>query len=58
MANATPATVEPKTKKKVEEENGPQIEYYGEGAKSVKFDIDPRAKLIRVYGNGTVMVDY
>lgn len=58
MANATPATAEPKTKKKVEDENAPRVEYYGEGAKDVKFEVDPRATLIRVYGNGTVLVDY
>jgi len=50
MAKANPAT-EVVTGK-------PNIQYYGEGAKDVKFEVDPRATLIRVYGTGVVLVDY
>ena len=55
MANAKPARLvdEPTEEKKV-----PEIQYYGEGADKVKFEIDPKARLIRVYGNGIILVDY
>jgi len=55
MANAKPArlTDEPK-----EEKKAPKIEYYGEGADKVKFEVDQKATLIRVYSNGVVLVDY
>lgn len=55
MANAKPSrlTDEPK-----DESNKPEIQYFGEGADKVKFEIDPKAKLIRVYANGTILVDY
>lgn len=56
MANAKPSrlTDEPKDdNKKV-----PVIQYFGEGADKVKFEVDPKAKLIRVYANGVVLVDY
>jgi len=36
----------------------PNIQYFGDGADKVKFEVDPKAKLIRVYGNGIVLVDY
>lgn len=36
----------------------PNIQYFGEGAEKVKFTIDPKAALIRVYGDGTILVDY
>lgn len=55
MANAKPArlTDEPKQTNKA-----PEIQYFGEGADKVKFEIDPKATLIRVYGNGVILVDY
>lgn len=55
MANAKPArlTDEPK-----DENKKPEIQYFGEGADKVKFEVDPKAKLIRVYANGVVLVDY
>jgi hypothetical protein len=55
MANAKPARLvdEPK-----DETKQPEIQFFGEGADKVKFEIDPKAKLIRVYGNGIVLVDY
>lgn len=36
----------------------PIIEFYGEGAKDVKFNIDPNATLIRVYADGRILTDY
>ena len=35
-----------------------KVEYFGEGAESIKFTPDPKAKRIRVYNNGIVLVDY
>lgn len=34
------------------------IEYIGVGAEKVKFTVDPRAKNIRVYADGRILVDY
>ena len=36
----------------------PIIEFYGEGAKDVKFNIEPNATRIRVYADGRVLTDY
>lgn len=36
----------------------PNIEYFGEGADKVKFEVDPKAKRIRVYNDGMILVDY
>ena len=72
MANANPATKaeEPTTEvqttesvaapkpKKAKEASGPKIEYFGEGAEQVAFEVDQQAKLIRVYSTGMVLVDY
>jgi len=54
MANAKPARLvdEPK------ENKAPEILYFGDGADKVKFEVDPKAKLIRVYSSGIVLVDY
>lgn len=57
MADAKPATLAPEKPAK-KESNKPEIQYFGEGADKVKFEIDPKAKLIRVYGNGVVLTDY
>jgi hypothetical protein len=46
------------TPKKSAKEDKPVIQYFGEGAEKVKFEVDPKAKLIRVYGTGIVLVDY
>lgn len=57
MADAKPSNLgleEPKKDPKAK----PEIQYFGEGADKVKFTIDPKAKLIRVYGSGVVLVDY
>lgn len=40
------------------ETNKPVIQYFGEGAENVKFEIDPRAVLIKVYADGRISVDY
>jgi hypothetical protein len=55
VANAKPARLvdEPKDEKKK-----PEIQYFGEGAEKVKFEVEPNATLIRVYANGMVLVDY
>lgn len=56
MAKANPARLgaeEPQEKK-----DTPVIQYFGEGAEKIKFEVDPRATLIRVYANGVVLVDY
>lgn len=57
MANANPAKVGA-VEEKVTKGNGPEIQYIGQGADKVKFEIDKNAKLIRVFGNGMVLVDY
>lgn len=57
MADAKPATLAPEKPVK-KESNKPEIQYFGDGADKVKFEIDPKAKLIRVYGNGVVLTDY
>jgi hypothetical protein len=73
MANANPASkaeepttevqvadapVGPTKSKKAEKQSGPKVEFYGEGAEEVKFEIDPKAVLVRVYGSGVVLTDY
>lgn len=42
----------------VEQQSGPIIEYYGEGADKIKFESDPKAKRIRVYSTGHILTDY
>ena len=60
MANAKPATAAPEEKPKdpKKETKGPKIEYYGEGADKIKFTVDPKATLVRVYANGMIVTDY
>ena len=41
-----------------ENKQEPIIEFYGEGAKDVKFNIDPNATRIRVYATGLILTDY
>lgn len=55
MARAKP---QPQAEVKAPEQTKPVIEYYGDGAKDVKFEIDPKASLIRVYGDGRIVTDY
>lgn len=60
MANAVPAQAAPKKKPEgaPAPKDSPVIEYYGEGADKVQFTVDPKAKRIRVYSGGMVLVDY
>lgn len=58
MADAKPSNLGLEEPKKKDPKAKPEIQYFGEGADKVKFEIDPQAKLIRVYGNGIVLVDY
>ena len=55
MANAKPSRL---TDVKPEVQDGPIIEHYGDGAKDVQFNIDPKAHRIRVYANGMVVTEY
>ena len=59
MARANPAN-KPQPNDAAESENTqePIIEFYGEGAKDVKFNIEPNATLIRVYEDGRILIDY
>lgn len=36
----------------------PIIEYFGEGAEDVKFNVEPNATRIRVYATGLILTDY
>lgn len=58
MANAIPASAAPKAPKVPKESGGPKIEYFGEGAEKIKFTVDPKATVIRVYANGLILTDY
>ena len=65
MAKAKPAnlpsdefTEEEKAPELKQDKDGPIVEFYGEGAEDVVFEKDPKARLIRVYGTGLVLVDY
>ena len=60
MARANPANKpQPNDAAETEtEQNAPIIEYFGEGAEDVKFNIDPNATRIRVYATGLIITDY
>ncbi len=58
MANANPASAAPKPPKIPKDSGGPKIEYFGEGAEKIKFTVDPKATVIRVYANGLILTDY
>lgn len=59
MARANPANKpQPNDAAETENKQEPIIEFYGEGAKDVQFNIDPNASLIRVYEDGRVLTDY
>lgn len=58
MANANPVNVGAKEAPVVDKSAKPEIQYFGEGADKIKFEVDPKAKLIRVYSSGMVLVDY
>ena len=57
MARANPAN-KPQPNETEIEKKEPLIEYFGEGAKDVKFLIDPNATRIRVYADGRILTDY
>ena len=59
MARANPANKpQPNDVAETEQKNAPIIEYFGEGAEDVKFNIDPNATRIRVYATGLILTDY
>ena len=58
MARANPANKPQPNDTAETEQNEPIIEFYGEGAKDVKFNIDPNATRLRVYADGRVLTDY
>lgn len=58
MANANPIKLGAEDKAPVDKSAKPTVQYFGEGAEKIKFEADPKAKLIRVYSNGVVLVDY
>ena len=41
-----------------ENKQEPIIEFYGDGAEDVKFNIDQNATRIRVYATGLILTDY
>ena len=59
MARANPANKpQPNDEAETENKNAPIIEFYGEGAEDVKFNIEPNATRIRVYATGLILTDY
>lgn len=59
MARANPANKpQPNDAAETENKQEPIIEFYGEGAEDVKFNIDPNATRIRVYATGLILTDY
>lgn len=58
MANAIPVTAGTKDVPETNKSGKPEMQYFGEGADKVKFEVDPKAKIIRVYSSGLVLVDY
>ena len=59
MARANPANKpQPNDAAETENKQEPIIEFYGEGAEDVKFNIDPNAARIRVYATGLILTDY
>ncbi len=59
MARANPANKpQPNDAAETENKQEPIIEFYGEGAEDVKFNIDQNATRIRVYATGLILTDY
>lgn len=58
MANAKPSSPSRKPEGASAPKGEPEIKYFGEGADKIKFNVDPKAKLIRVYADGRILVDY
>ena len=58
MARANPSNKPQPNEAETDNKQEPIIEYFGEGAQDVKFNIDPNATLIRVYSDGRILTDY
>lgn len=59
MARANTANKsQPNDAAETENKQEPIIEYFGEGAEDVKFNIDQNATRIRVYATGLILTDY
>ena len=58
MARAKPANLPSEDGEQLVTEQGPVIEYFGEGAEQVEFEVDPKATRIRVYSGGLILTDY
>ena len=58
MARANPANKTQPNEAETDKKKEPIIEFYGEGAKDVEFNIEPNATRIRVYADGRVLTDY
>ena len=58
MARAKPENKPQPNEAETDNKQEPIIEYFGEGAQDVKFNIDPNATLIRVYSDGRILTDY
>ena len=59
MARANPANKpQPNDGAETENKQEPIVEFYGEGAEDVKFNIEPNATRIRVYATGLILTDY
>ena len=49
---------QPNDTAETENKQEPIIEFYGDGAEDVKFNIDQNATRIRVYATGLILTDY
>lgn len=58
MARANPANKPQPNDTAETEKTEPIIEYFGEGAEAVEFNIAPNATRIRVYATGLILTDY
>lgn len=59
MARANPANKSQSNDvDETENKKEPIIEFYGDGAEDVKFNIDQNATRIRVYATGLILTDY
>lgn len=58
MARAKPSNPQPQPSEDGAKPQEQVIEYFGDGAEKVKFEIDPKATRIRVYADGRILIDY
>ena len=60
MANAKPAKLAAPNKPEGASapKEPPKVEYFGEGAENIKFEVDPKATRIRVFADGRILTDY